>query len=89
MERVRVVIETGGPAVPSGDAGRALCGLTLRLEHPRTGEVLDCRDVKLSFPMDGVVTATAEFVVSEILTRPPPEPPRARTPLVPCGPSAS
>jgi hypothetical protein len=65
MERVKVVIEPSDEVVTSGP--KTALGRKLRLEHPETGERLDCCDVRLSFPLEGVVKATADFYVSEIV----------------------
>ena len=69
MDRVKVVILPGkGEKLIKGDPKTAF-GLDLRLVHPETGEDLHCRDVHLAFPIEGVVTATAEFIVSEVVVQ--------------------
>jgi len=67
MDRVKVVIGRAGTEAMKHREPKTAFGLDLRLVHPETGEELGCRDVHLSFPMGDVVTATTEFIVSEIV----------------------
>lgn len=71
MDRVKVVI--CGPREKTTAGSKTAIGLDLRLEHPETGESLDCRDVVMKFPMEGFALVTAEFIVSEVVIEPAPD----------------